>query len=50
MSDLSQLVTKEFLRNELEKMELRLTIKLGGMLAVITGILLAAIRYLPPGH
>ena len=30
------------------QIEQRMTIKLGGLLVVITGILLAAIRYLPP--
>ena len=35
-------------RSELKLLEQRMTIKLGGMLVVITGILLAAIRYLPP--
>ncbi|MDR3517505.1 MAG: hypothetical protein P4M00_17000 [Azospirillaceae bacterium] len=36
------------IRSDLKLLEQRMTIKLGGMLVVITGILLAAIRYLPP--
>ena len=36
------------LRGQIAEAESRMTIKLGGMLVVITGILLAAIRYLPP--
>ena len=33
---------------DMKLLEHRLTIKLGGMLVVVMGILLAAIRYLPP--
>jgi len=36
------------IRSELKLLEQRVIIKLGGMAVVITGILLAAIRYLPP--
>jgi hypothetical protein len=39
------------LRSEIREMELRLTNRLGGMMVVAVGVLLAAIRYLPPpGH
>lgn len=34
-------------RADMRDLENRMTIKLGGMLVVITGVLLAAIRYLP---
>ncbi len=37
-------------RADMRDLENRMTIKLGGMLVVITGILLAAIRYLPTTH
>lgn len=37
-------------RADMRDLENRMTIKLGGMLVVITGILLAAIRYLPAAH
>jgi len=37
-------------RSEMKLLEQRMTIKLGGMMMVAVGILLAAIRYLPPGH
>jgi len=36
------------IKNDLVQFEQRLTIRLGGMLVVAVGILLAAIRYLPP--
>lgn len=42
----AELATKADLRD----LEQRLTIRLGGMLVVATGVLLAAIRYLPAGH
>ncbi len=35
------------MRSEIRLLEQRMTIRLGGMLVVITSILLAAIRYLP---
>ncbi|MEI8397395.1 MAG: hypothetical protein WCF85_21970 [Rhodospirillaceae bacterium] len=35
---------------DLRELEQRLTIRLGSMLIVAVGILLAAIRYLPAGH
>jgi len=35
-------------RSELRLLEQRMTVKLGGMLLALAGILLAAIRYLPP--
>ena len=37
------------LRSDIRELELRMTIKLGGLIVVATGILLAAFRYLPPG-
>ncbi len=37
-------------RADMRDLENRMTIKLGGMLVVITGVLLAAIRYLPAAH
>jgi hypothetical protein len=42
----AELATKADLRD----LEQRLTIRLGGMLVVAVGVLLAAIRYLPAGH
>ncbi len=36
------------IKNDLIQLEQRLTIRLGGMLVVAVGILLAAIRYSPP--
>jgi hypothetical protein len=36
------------LRHDVELLRRDLTIKLGGMMVVATGVLLAAIRYLPP--
>lgn len=36
------------LRAELKQIEQRMTIKLGAMLLALAGLLLAAIRYLPP--
>ena len=38
------------IRTEMLLLEQRMTIKLGGMLIVAVGIVLAAIRYLPAGH
>ncbi|HEY8065041.1 MAG TPA: DUF1640 domain-containing protein [Methylosinus sp.] len=35
---------------DLRELELRMTVKLGGLTVVATGILLAAIRYLPANH
>lgn len=43
----ADLVTKPYLDDRLIALEQRLTIRLGGMLVVSVGILLAAIRYLP---
>lgn len=48
--DLSHLATKDELKHEIALLEQRMIIKLGGMLVVITGVLLAAIRYLPAAH
>jgi Protein of unknown function (DUF1640) len=36
--------------HKLEKLGMSLTIKLGGMIVLAVGILLAAIRYFPPAH
>ncbi len=44
----AELVTKEHLDSRLLMLEQRIIIKLGGMLVVGVGIILAAIRYLPP--
>ncbi len=44
----AELVTKPFLEDRLVVLEQRLTIRLGGMLVVAVGVILAAIRYLPP--
>lgn len=35
---------------DLRELELRMTVKLGGLIVAATGVILAAIRYLPPGH
>lgn len=35
------LVTREYLRNELEKLELRVVLKLGGMIVALGGVLIA---------
>jgi hypothetical protein len=51
----SNLVTKDDLkgeitglRHEMELLRRDLTIKVGGMMVIAVGVLLAAIRYLPP--
>ncbi len=46
--DLSDLATKHDLKVELALLEQRMTIKLGGMLIVLTGLSLAAIRFMIP--
>ena len=49
----AEVVTKEHLDHRLIELEQRLTIRLGGLLVVAVGVILAAIRYLPnppPGH
>jgi YesN/AraC family two-component response regulator len=53
-AEVAKLATKEELKHEVALLDQRITlaeqriiIKLGGMLVVITGVLLAAIRYLP---
>jgi hypothetical protein len=43
----TDLVTKSDLTTAVRDLEQRLTIRLGGMLVVAVGVLLAAIRYLP---
>jgi hypothetical protein len=43
----AELVTKPHLEDRLVALEQRLTIRLGGMLVVAVGVLLAGIRYLP---
>ena len=40
----------ELLRRDMELLRRDLTIRLGGMMVVAVGVLLAAIRYLPTGH
>lgn len=48
-SDISPLRREiELLRHEMELLRRDLTIRLGGMMIVAVGILLTAIRYLPP--
>jgi hypothetical protein len=37
-------------RAELREVELRMTVKLGGLIVGAVGVILAAIRYLPAGH
>lgn len=52
-ANLGELVTKRDLREEVKDLELRLTIRMGGMLAVTIGILIgsffAIIRMVVPG-
>jgi hypothetical protein len=51
LAEAADLVTKEHMDASPLTLEQRLTIRLGGMLVVAVGILLAAIRYLPaPPH
>ena len=45
-SDFEALATK----TDLLMLEQRMTIKLGGLLVIAVGVILAAIRYLPAGH
>ncbi len=46
-----EVVTKPYLDDRLVALEQRLTIRLGGMIVIAVGVLLAAIRYLPtPTH
>jgi hypothetical protein len=47
-ADLDRLRTE--LKAEIELLRRDLTIRLGGMIVVAVGIILAAIRYLPPPH
>jgi hypothetical protein len=45
------LATRQDLKRDLVELEQRLTIRLGGMLVIAVGVILAAIRYLPaPPH
>jgi hypothetical protein len=44
----ADLVTREYLDSRLRDLEQRLIIRLGGMLIVAVGVILAAMRYLPP--
>ncbi len=46
----AELVTKTDLQIALRDLEQRLTIKLGSMLIVAVGILLAALRFFPTSH
>jgi hypothetical protein len=43
----ADLATKSFLEERLTALEQRLTIRLGGMLVIAVGVILAALRYLP---
>ena len=45
-TDLDHLATK----TDLQLLEQRMTIKLGGLIVAATGLVMAAIRYLPAGH
>jgi hypothetical protein len=46
----AELVTKTDLQTALRDLEQRMTIKVGSMLIVAVGIILAALRFLPPVH
>ncbi len=46
----ADLVTKEHLDSRLRDLEQRMTIRLGSIIVVAVGVLLAAIRYLPVPH
>lgn len=46
----AELVTKADMTAALRDIELRLTIRVGGMLVVAVGIILAALRYFPTPH
>ena len=51
--DTSDVATKNDMRElelRIRELELRMTIKLGGLIVAATGIILAALRYLPVGH
>lgn len=37
-------------KSDLRELELRMTVKLGGLMVVATGVILAAIRYFSGGH
>lgn len=53
MSTVSELATKTDitkLENSLPLLEQRMTIKLGGLIVAATGLILAALRYLPAGQ
>ena len=38
------------LKSDIRELELRMTIKLGGLIIAATGVILAGLRYLPAGH
>ena len=44
-AEVADLVTKADLRAEMQMLEQRMTIRLGGMLVVMTGVLAALIRF-----
>ena len=46
----AELVTKSDLQVALRDLEQRLIIKVGGMMIVAVGIVLAALRFLPPAY
>jgi hypothetical protein len=46
----AELVTKADMTTALRDLELRLTIRVGGMLVVAVGIILAALRFFPSTH
>lgn len=44
---MTEIATREDLRQALETQTLRLTVRMGAMMAATAGIILAALRYLP---
>lgn len=46
----TELVTKADMNAALRDLEQRLTIRMGGMLVVVVGIILTALRYFPAGR
>jgi hypothetical protein len=46
----AELVTNAAMTTALRDLELRLTIRVGGILVVAVGVILAALRYFPSAH
>lgn len=42
----NELVTKSFLANELEKLELKIIVKVGGMMVIQSGVILSVISFM----